>query len=110
MTYPIMFHVTDQSNLPNIYKYGIKPSLNRDTKHGACETWLVANEEEAKRVLDLLRFNKDKRIEKPIVIKLDASKVRLYRFGNMKDYFTPDTIEPAKILGYRMIVSGLHWI
>lgn len=101
--FPFYFHLTSAKNWPSIKKNGLIPHINRQTKHGKKVSWLIANVDQSDDIRLLKGFSEKNPLYVPIIIKVDASKVMLYRFGKTKSYYTPDIIKRHQILSYEYL-------
>lgn len=84
---------------------GLLPHTNRLTKHGKKVSWLIASLEHSNDMALLKKFSKKNPVFNPIVIKVDVSNVRVYKFGNTYQYYTPDPILPKHILSCEPLQS-----
>jgi hypothetical protein len=100
MAFPYFYHLTSAKNWPSIKRHGLKPHRNRLTKHGRKVSWLIAALDRSEDMALLKKFSPTNPLYEPIVIKVNAENVLVYKFGNTCQYYTPEEIRPKAILSF----------
>lgn len=107
--YPYFYHVTSRNRLLSILIHGILPSSNRVTRHGKEVVWLIHSKALIHNTILLKGFSENNSFIQPIAVEADLSENNVYRFGETFDYYTPEIVQPDRILKIILVTGIRKW-